>query len=193
MEKSIKIAIIAVAYNRRESLARLLESLERASYPEPATLIISVDKSKTDEVERMADDYHWPHGEKRVTKHEKNLGLRAHMLSLGRYFDEFDAIIVLEDDVTVAPAFYYYAQACLEKYYDDSRIAGISLYSFSSNYQTYLPFMPVKTQWDVYFMNCAQSWGEVWMKKQWLAFKEWYDSNTNYELRITNYELPSYN
>lgn len=173
--REMKNAIIAVAYNRTESLARLLSSLERAHYPEPVTLIVSIDKSKTDAVERMADVYHWPHGEKRVTRHEKNLGLRAHMLSLGRYFDEFDALIVLEDDVTVVPSFYLYAKACVEKYFDDEHIAGISLYSFSSNYQTYLPFMPLKTQWDVYFMNCAQSWGEVWMKPSWLAFKAWYD------------------
>lgn len=174
-----RIAIIAVAYNRTESLRRLLQSLEGADYPEPVTLIVSVDKSDSDSVERMADGYHWPHGEKRVAKHGKNLGLRAHMLSLGRYFDEFDALIVLEDDVTVVPSFYHYAQACVEKYFDDESIAGISLYSFSSNYQTYLPFMPVKTRWDVYFMNCAQSWGEVWMKPSWKAFKAWYDACTD--------------
>lgn len=172
----MRTAIIAVAYNRTESLRRLLQSIERADYPaEPVTLIVSVDKSDSDSVERMADGYAWPHGEKRVARHERNLGLRAHMLSLGRYFDEFDALIVLEDDVTVAPAFYHFAQACVEKYYDDDRIAGISLYSFAANYQTRLPFMPVKTQWDVYFMNCAQSWGQVWMKPSWQAFKAWYD------------------
>lgn len=174
-----KTAIIVVAYNRTESLRRLLESLERADYPKPVTLIVSVDKSDTTEVETFAEEFVWLHGEKRVTKHDENLGLREHMLSLGRYFDEFDALIVLEDDVTVAPAFYHFAQACVEKYYDDDHIAGISLYSFSSNYQTYLPFIPVKSQWDVYFMNCAQSWGEVWMKRQWQAFKAWYDGCTD--------------
>lgn len=172
----MKIAIIAVAYNRTDSLRRLLQSLEHADYPELVTLIVSVDKSNTAEVEEVAEAYRWPHGEKRVAKHKENLGLRSHMLSLGRYFDEFDALIILEDDVTVAPAFYHYAKACVEHYYDDDRIAGISLYSFSSNYQTYLPFTPVKTQWDVYLMNCAQSWGEVWMKPSWLAFKAWYDA-----------------
>ena len=109
----MKIAIIAVAYNRSDSLGRLLKSLERATYPESATLIISIDKSKTDAVEKMADGYHWPYGELRVVKHEKNLGLRAHMLSLGNYFQEYDALIVLEDDVTVATSFYYYAKACI--------------------------------------------------------------------------------
>ena len=173
----MKIAIVCVAYNRTDSLKRLLTSLEPAYYPMPATLIISVDKSKTDAVEKFADDYRWPHGEKRVAKHGQNLGLRRHMLSLGQYFDEFDALIVLEDDVTVATSFFAYAQQCVERYYGDSRIAGISLYSFAANYQTYLPFLPAKSQYDVYLMNCAQSWGEVWMKPQWEEFIAWYENH----------------
>ena len=173
-----KIAIISVAYNRTDSLKRQFDSLERAHFPGPVTLIVSIDKSKTDAVERMAEAYHWPHGELRIAKHEKNLGLRAHMLSLGRYFDEFDALIVLEDDVTVSPSFYVYAQACVEKYYGDDRIAGISLYSFAANYQTYLPFIPAKSGYDAYMMNCAQSWGEVWMKPQWQAFTKWYEGHS---------------
>ena len=174
----MKIAIICVAYNRADSLQRLLASLEQAHYPESATLIVSIDKSKTDTVEKFADDYVWPHGEKRVAKHQQNMGLRAHMLSLGQYFDEFDALIVLEDDVTVATSYYIYAQQCVEKYYGDSRIAGISLYSFAANYQTYLPFMPAKSQYDAYLMNCAQSWGEVWMKPQWEEFMRWYEGHS---------------
>lgn len=175
----MRIAIVCVAYNREDSLQRLLTSLEQASYPEPVTLIISIDKSNTDAVERMADRYQWPNGEKRAMKHEKNLGLRAHMLSLGKYLEEFDAIIVLEDDVTVATSFYYYAKACVEKYHDDSRIAGISLYSYATNYQTFMPFTPAKSQYDVYLMNCAMSWGQVWMKPQWESFREWYESHSD--------------
>lgn len=175
----MKTAIIAVAYNRTDCLGRLLSSLERASYPEPATFIISIDKSDTDAVEKMAENYHWPHGELRIAKHEKNLGLRQHMLSLGKYFDEFDALIVLEDDVTVATSFYYFACACAEKYFGNEDIAGISLYSFSTNYQTYLPFSPAKSQYDVYLMNCAQSWGEVWMKPQWEKFIKWYECHSD--------------
>lgn len=174
----MKTAIVSVAYNRVDSLQRQLASLEQASYPEPVTLIISIDKSKTDAVEKMAENYHWPYGELRIAKHEKNLGLRSHMLSLGKYFDEFDALIVLEDDVTVATSYYKYVQACIDKYYGDSNIAGISLYSFSVNYQTYLPFTPAKSEYDVYMMNCAQSWGEVWMKPQWEAFMNWYQEHS---------------
>lgn len=174
----MKIAIVTVAYNRTDSLGRLLTSLEKASYNgEDVTLIISIDKSNTDAVENFADNYKWSHGKKRVIKHEKNLGLRPHMLSLAQHFDEFDALVVLEDDVTVASSFMNYVKACVEKYYNCEKIAGISLYSFGMNNYLQRPFTPTPSQYDIYLMNIAQSWGQVWMKKQWLAFREWYDTH----------------
>lgn len=174
----MKTAIIAVAYNRVDSLKRLLTSLENASYPEQVTLIVSVDKSNTDEVENFVDSYSWKYGDYRVIKHDKNLGLRLHILSLGKYFDEFDTLIVLEDDLTVAPSFYHYATACVEKYHDDHHIAGISLYAYTVNFHTNMPFSPAKSQYDVYMMNIAMSWGQVWMKQQWKEFLLWYEGHS---------------
>lgn len=180
---SQSIAIVSVAYNRSKSLERQLYSLSQAHYPQPATLIISIDKSNTDVVQRCAEDFRWEHGEKRVVTHERNLGLRAHMLSLGAYLREFDAIIVLEDDVTVAPSFMHYAMACVGKYHNDDRIAGISLYNFKISHKTHHPFEAAKSQYDVYFMNLAMSWGQVWMKRQWEAFYEWYhDHDEEFDL-----------
>ncbi|MBM6993658.1 MAG: hypothetical protein I3J02_10430 [Prevotella sp.] len=173
----MKTAIVSLAYDRIDSLRRQVQSLEQAYYPEPATLIFSIDKGPTTELEQWAAAYQWPHGEKRVITHTSNLGTRNHILSLGQLFDCFDALIVLEDDITVAPSFYLYAKACAAKYKDDSRIAGVSLYGFALNYQNDLPFEPVSMPYDVYFMNCAQSWGEVWLKSQWLEFKAWYDNH----------------
>lgn len=171
----MNIAIVAVAYNRVDSLTRLLNSLDKAYYNDSSpTLIISVDKSKTDVVERYADDYQWHYGKKIVDKHEQNLGLRAHMMSLGKWFENYDAIVVLEDDIVVSPNFYSYACQAVEKYYSCSKIAGISLYSFSINYQTGAPFVPIKDEHDAYFMNCAMSWGEVWMRDSWVRFYDWY-------------------
>lgn len=177
----MKIAIVAVAYNRVNSLSRLLSSLEKASYDsESVPLIISVDKSNTDVVELFADDYKWPHGEKKVDKHEHNLGLRPHMMSLGKWFSLYDALVVLEDDIVVSPNFYYFTRQSVEKYANDSEIAGISLYSYQVNYQTGLPFQPIIDEHDAFFMNCAMSWGEVWMKHSWQQFYEWYLSHQDF-------------
>lgn len=177
----MKIAIIAVAYNRTESLRRLLNSLKNAYYPDGnVTLIISVDKSNTDMVERFAEKYHWPYGNKIVDKHEKNLGLRSHMLSLGKWFDSFDAIVVLEDDIIVSPNFYTYSQQAVEKYHTCPEIAGISLYAFKINYQRNKPFEPLKDEHDAYFMSCAMSWGEVWMRDSWTKFYDWYQIHQDF-------------
>lgn len=168
------IAIVVVAYNRVDSLSRLLNSLNKAIYDESVTLIISVDKSDINDVELFANDYTWPYGDKIVDTHSTNLGLRQHMMSLGKWFERFDAIIVLEDDIVVSPNFFTFARQAVDKYRNCPEIAGISLYSFSINYQTGKPFSPIKVEYDAFFMNCAMSWGEIWMKDSWNLFYNWY-------------------
>lgn len=175
------IAIIAIAYNRPQGLFRLLNSLNAAHYPDKdVTLIISIDKSDTDTVERAADAFVWNHGTKRVKKHNENLGLHKHIMSQGEELDRYDAIIVLEDDIVVSPAFYTFASQCVEKYHDNDDIAGISLYSFPVNSLNELPFSPAKDGHDVFMMNIAQSWGEVWMRRQWREFYAWYEQNKDF-------------
>ncbi len=179
----MKAALIAVAYNRINSLRRLLRSLEKAAYDgEEVTLIISIDKSDTDEVERFAADYRWPHGPKRVKLHERNMGLRAHILSQGEEeFDEFDTLVILEDDIIVSPVFYAYVRQTVGAYAGNPAIAGISLYSFPLNYLTGRPFEPLHGGHDVFFMRTAQSWGEVWTREAWRKFHEWYKANTDFK------------
>ncbi len=170
-----KIALVAVAYNRLESLARLLDSLNSARYgSEGIHLIISVDKSDTTDVAEFANGFEWKHGDKHVRTHERNLGLRDHIMSLGEWFSAYDALVVLEDDLIVSPWFYDYVEQTVEKYSADDDIAGIGLYGYRVNYQTHKVFEPANDGNDVFFMNCAMSWGEIWLKRQWTAFYEWY-------------------
>lgn len=171
----MEIALVVIAYNRLDSLQRLLQSMENACYDDDnVNLIISIDKSDSDNVECWAGKYQWFHGKYEVIIHQNRLGLRSHILECGCRVVDYDAIIVLEDDITVTPNFYRYAKQCVKFFSHDDRIAGISLYSFVKNFQSSLPFEPVKSEYDVFFMNIAQSWGQVWMKRQWLDFYDWY-------------------
>ncbi|MDE5561538.1 MAG: hypothetical protein K2J00_07065 [Bacteroidaceae bacterium] len=172
------IAIVSVAYNRVNSLARQIASLQQAKYPENTTLIISIDKSDNDDVERYAREIEWTHGEKRIVTHRENLGLRRHILSVGQLLEEFDALVVLEDDITVVPHFMSYVLACTDKYAGDDRIAGISLYCYNVHHKSIRPFTPAASAYDVFFMNVAMSWGQVWMKRQWLDFYKWYQTHS---------------
>jgi len=176
----MNIAIIVVAYNRLDSVKRLIQSLLNAEYTDNVDLIISIDKSDTDIVEHYAEEVVWPYGNSIVNTHTQNLGLRQHMLSLGAFFENYDALVVLEDDVIVSPAFYHYIRQTVEKYHNNNDIAGISLYSFPLNYLTMCPFEPSKNGYDVYFAQTAQSWGEVWLKKQWIEFYKWYQQSEDF-------------
>ena len=87
--------------------------------------------------------------------------------------DYYDAVIVLEDDIIVAPGFYKFAVAATKFYCNDNNIAGISLYNYPFNYQTFEPFDALKSEYDVYFMQIAMSWGQVWMRDSWRRFYNW--------------------
>lgn len=171
------IPIVIVAYKRTDTIKRLLASLSEAHYAVVVPLIISIDKSYTDEVEIFADAYEWEYGPKIVIRHNVNLGLRKHILSIGEFTKEYDAVIVLEDDLIVSPCFYDYALATVSKYKDCENIAGISLYNFPFNNYLSLPFHPQKDEYDAYMMQIAQSWGQIWLKNQWAEFIKWYKIN----------------
>ena len=187
---NIRIPIIIVAFNRPKALERLLNSLLKASYPGEVELVISVDggveaggqggmeeekRGKGEEVRRVASGFEWPFGEKKLIFHEKNLGLRRHVISCGELSRDYDGVIVLEDDLYVAPDFYEYTLQAFDFYKDDPIIAGISLYSHAYNETSQFPFRPLADDSDVFFMQYAPSLGQFWTRANWSSFKSWYD------------------
>jgi hypothetical protein len=172
------IALVVVGHNRPGSLSRLLASLRDAKYDgERVSLIISLDRADNREVERIASECEWPFGVKRVVIQPQRLGLRKHILQCGGYTSQFDAVVVLEDDLYVSPLFYRFARQGLAAYGDNDRIAGISLYSHLWNVNCSRPFVPEEDGTDAYFLQFAQSWGQVWNKRMWDGFRSWYDAN----------------
>lgn len=166
--------IIVVAYNRVKSVRRLLDSLKHVEYfGEKVDLIVSIDNSGNTDVEDYVKNFNWTYGEIIIRTFEQRQGLKNHILSCGAYLEKYDAIAVFEDDVIVSPAFYSFMRETVPFYYSDNRIAGISLFSHQINVNVKYPFVPEKTRFDVYFMQFAQSWGQIWMKDSFLKFINW--------------------
>lgn len=186
-----KIAVVAIGYNRIPSMERLIDALNKADYgDDQITLYISIDNSGNDEMENCAKKLTWNHGEKIIITHPSRLGLRNHILACGDLLKDYDALVVFEDDIVPASSFYQYAKEAVNFYYEDNNIAGISLYSHLLNEQVDLPFLPSKTKFDAYFLQIAQSWGQVWLKRQWFEFKKWYEKNSGVFQRDPN--IPSF-
>ena len=189
-----KYGIVAIGYNRPDSMQRLLTALETADYQgQQLTLIVSIDNCGNDAVEQVANAAQWTHGEKIVRTFPVRQGLRNHILQCGSCLETYDldAIAVFEDDVLPSPVFFSCMRQCAEQYAENEEIAGISLYKHGINVNANLPFVPQPSQYDVFFMQFAQSWGQVWLRKQWKAFSNWYASEENDHVFDPN-KLPAF-
>ena len=110
MKKNSHIAVVVVGYNRKESMIRLIESLKEADYKDDIVdLIISLDKSECiQEMIKVANSVLWNYGEKKVRTFKERQGLRKHIIKCGELTREYDAVIILEDDLVVSKYYYSY-------------------------------------------------------------------------------------
>lgn len=169
-----KVAIVVVGYNRIDGLKRLLTSLEKADYHiNDVPLVISIDASGNETLYSFVQEYVWNNGPKYVNIEKQRLGLKNHIFQCGDLTQYFKAVIILEDDLYVAPDFYNYTLAALDKYGDCEHVSGISLYSEELNGYVGLPFRPLHNGSDVYAWQSVCSWGQAWNKRMWSDFRSW--------------------
>ncbi|MGI2323711.1 MULTISPECIES: hypothetical protein [unclassified Methylococcus] len=170
----MKPVIVVAAFRREKALARLLNSIQSASYSFPVKLIISLDGGASPEVVRTATEFDFRHGTVEVVRRTENIGLRRHIIWCGDKAEEYGSAIVLEDDLYVDPYFYDYAVNALQFYRNETMVAGIALYAQKFNECAGLPFEPIYNGSSGYFMQVACSWGQAWTGDQWARFKDWY-------------------
>lgn len=182
----MNIPIVIAAFNRKDCLLRLLNSLDSSEYPSTVKLIISIDGGGCPDVINIAESFDWEHGEKEVIIHKDNMGLRKHIIACASLSEQYDGVILLEDDLYVSPHFYKYVQETANYYKEDKNISGIALYSPVYCETAMLPFTPLDDGNDVYFMQLACSWGQCWLKDQWRDFIQWYEVNYEFDIASDN-------
>ncbi|WP_291967390.1 glycosyltransferase [Maribacter sp.] len=190
-ENKLQPVIVIIAFNRPDSLSRILNSISEAKYPnDNIDLIISIDKSDNNQnVLDVANSFKWKNGNKKVKYQPQNLGLRKHILKSMSFASEYGSMIMLEDDLFVSPDFYNYSKQALEFSKDDDSIAGISLYNHQYNVHKQENFTALEDGYDNYYFQFASSWGQAWTEKQIKYFLEWY----NQKLDINSLKgIPTY-
>lgn len=182
-------AIVAIAYNRPDSLMRLLDSLNNSDIDENVTLYISIDFSGYPENLDMSEAFNWRFGDKKIISHTENLGLKQNVLISGNLSENHNLLFMFEDDTVVSPSFYKYAKTVHNYFGDDVSIAGYSLYSPIFNEVAEVEFNPISEGYDNYFMQVPSSLGQFWTKQQWINFSEWLLVNEEVKLNV---KLPNF-
>jgi glycosyltransferase involved in cell wall biosynthesis len=175
----LKILISIIAYNKLNSLKRLLESLTNAMKKTSlqCDLIFCIDNGGTESIVDLARSYKWNLGQIIIHKPQYNVGLKKNVYFAMQCGLEYDATIILEDDLYVSPAFFKFTEEYLSYYAEEHKLAGISLYSNGFNETSYSNFYSLNDGSDFFFMRLPCSWGQMYTKRQLTHFFDWKKAN----------------
>ncbi len=166
--------IVINAYQRPQSLKRLLLSLDQAIIPDQVDIIFSLEAGAAAGVKDLTNSFDWKYGNKKVIQHEEKRGLIGHFIFCGNLSQEFGGIVYLEDDLFVGPFFYHYALEALNHYANEPMLAGFSLNCLWFNGYLHTPFKPLDDGNSCFFLQVPWYQGQVYSAQQWADFETWY-------------------
>jgi hypothetical protein len=196
MDKNTFPPVAVYAYNRPAQLAKTLACLQKNNIKTLYVFIDgpmgSEDEEGVDAVRRLVRSIRWISPE--VVERSVNHGVRESMLlGLERVFSEHDRVVVVEDDIAVAPEFYAFMSACLDRYRKEDRIAGVTGLRYPFDRRAFDDY-----PYDVFLSPRFSSWGWGTWKRWWETIDfsheravKWLATTTDDELRIAGFDVPA--
>lgn len=159
--------ILLFAYNRLAHTRRCVESLQKNALSAESELFIYADGAKDasiqKEVNLVRDYLRTLRGFKRITliEREENWGLARNIIDgVTTQVNRYGRVIVLEDDLVVAPYFLQFMNDALEAYKDEPKVGHIQACDFTQD-----PALP-----DTFFIKWTGSWGWATWSRAWKHF-----------------------
>ena len=159
--------ILLFAYNRLNHTRRCIESLQQNSLAAESELFIYADAAKSEDqkaaVQAVRQYLHTINGFKQITFIERteNWGLARNIIDgVTTQVNRYGKVIVLEDDLVVAPHFLEFMNEALETYKDEPRIGHIQACDFTKD-----PTLP-----DTFLIKWTGSWGWGTWDRAWKHF-----------------------
>lgn len=162
--------IVLFVYNRLDHTQGVIETLSKNFLAKESELYVFSDAAKSEkgidkvnEVRKFIRDNSWHHNFKKVSiiEAEKNKGLAKSVIGgVTKIIQEYGKVIVVEDDLLLAPYFLNYMNDALEYYEKDKEIWSISGYSFPMKSMKKYPH-------DIFYSYRGCSWGWATWADRW--------------------------
>lgn len=159
--------ILLFVYNRPEHTARAIQSLQQNKLAIESSLFVYSDAAKTDAdaqtVEETRRIVHEITGFASVTliERKENWGLARSIIDgVTTQINQYGRVIVLEDDLVVAPYFLQFMNDALNLYQDESGVGHIQACDFTQD--SSLP--------DTFLIKWTGSWGWATWQRAWKLF-----------------------
>ncbi len=160
--------VVLFVYNRPFHTRQTLEALSRNDMASEIELIVFCDGPKNNCSEKILEDIElvrticklqtWPK-KKIIYESTENNGLAKSVISgISKVFETYHKVIVLEDDIIIAPYFIKFMNQALDAYANERKVYGISGYKYPS-------LTEVKE--NTFFLPIACSWGYATWKDRW--------------------------
>lgn len=184
----MKLLVCIIGYNRYGTIVRNLEILNGKPNVD---VIISLDFSENQEdiINHIKSSYIYSSNVE-IIERKKKLGLKNHVLTCCDLIlerEEYDYIVLLEDDIELSEFFDGYLQESLNVVCES--VAGVSLYSYKVDEAYLNDFIASEDGYDNYYLKFPSSWGQAYSRHQWISFRNWYDVSDKYYF---SKEIPDY-
>jgi len=167
--------IALFTFKRPVHTLQTLESLAQNSEFTESPLFIYCDGARHDAEAAQVEETrtivrNWPHPNKTIVERNKNWGLANSIIEgVTELCEQFDRVIVVEDDLIVSPVFLNYLNTALVHYADEERVMQVSAHMFPVN---------IESQFDAIILPFTTSWGWATWNRAWVQFDP---SMTGYE------------
>jgi hypothetical protein len=159
--------ILLFVYNRLEHVRRAVESLQSNELAAESPLFIYSDGAKGEEARSEVDDVrnfiHTISGfaEINIIERSENWGLARNIIDgVTTQVNRYGRVIVVEDDLVVAPHFLQFMNDALDTYADEPRVGHIQACDFTQDDS--LP--------DTFLIKWTGSWGWATWDRAWKMF-----------------------
>lgn len=161
--------IVLFVYNRPEHTRKTIKALLRNELASSSELFVFSDGPKNNEsiskIEEVRNFIEKVKGfkELHLVKREKNLGLAASVIQgITEVLNNYERVIVLEDDLVTSPSFLSYMNKALDLYEEENKVISVHGYIY-----------PIKlnTSNKTVFLKGADCWGWGTWKRGWELFE----------------------
>ncbi|XP_041356334.1 uncharacterized protein LOC121373678 [Gigantopelta aegis] len=178
----VDLRIIVLTFDRPESLARCLSSLNEAEYGGDKVIIdVWVDRAKGEretihpETYRVAKKFTFRHGEVKVHNHSRHVGLHGQWLNTWDVQNSGKEIaIFIEDDTAVSRHFYKWLKAVHKKYARYPNVNGFSTQGVSIRHSGDPGYLTGPADHVCFLYPVLGTWGFSPNRQNWLKFIDWY-------------------
>ncbi|ROQ22533.1 glycosyltransferase family 2 protein [Gallaecimonas pentaromativorans] len=161
-----RIAVIFFAFNRPHKLKETIRSYKKCSERQLSDIFVFVDGARNENDKEKINECLFVTTTElpaaTISVRDYNLGLKQSIWQgVTEVLSKYDAAIVIEDDLELAPDFYRYMRAGLERYQFEDKVCQISGFNYLGN---------GSNSKDCFFLPLTTSWGWATWARAWRDF-----------------------